>query len=225
MLAYRGLHSYRGDGPPGAWLARIAIRECWRLSRSQRRRVSLTQPLDEVIQSTTVDPADVAREVLVAEENAEVRRALEALPEPYREVVSLRFLGERSLADIALVTGRPEATVKTENDSAPFFIMARVVSASTSTLAADASNTFWSISQSATSSTLGWPVISLMWSLPRPRRPMVATRMVSLGLPKTVEEAAAAAAVVMKKFRRSIDSFSAIRRLLYHIHGISADPA
>src|ERR1035441_6574877 len=38
-----------------------------------------------------------------------------------------------------------------------------------STLPAAASNTFWSMSQSATSSTLGWPVISLMWSLRRPR--------------------------------------------------------
>jgi len=114
VLAYRGLRSYRGDGPPGAWLARIAIRECWRLSRSQRRRVSLTQPLDDVVQSTTVDRADVAREVLSAEESAEVRRAVQALPEPYREVVALRFLGERSLADIAVVTGLPEATVKTQ---------------------------------------------------------------------------------------------------------------
>src|SRR6478672_5911297 len=59
-----------------------------------------------------------------------------------------------------------------------------------------------------------------MWSLPRPRRPMVATRTVSFGLPKTVVEAAAAAAVVMKKLRRSISFVTAIRRLLYHITGI-----
>src|SRR5262245_46018667 len=46
---------------------------------------------------------------------------------------------------------------------------------------------------------------------------MVATRMVSLGLPKTVEEeAAAAAAVLMKKLRRSIDSLP-LSGLLYHV--------
>src|SRR6476646_7561602 len=94
-----------------------------------------------------------------------------------------------------------------------------------STLLAAVSNTFWSMSQSATSSTLGWPVISLIWSLPRPRRPMVAMRMVSFGLPKTVLDAAAAAAVVRKKFRRSIGFVTAIRWLLYHITGISARPA
>src|ERR1035437_3852971 len=88
-----------------------------------------------------------------------------------------------------------------------------------STLLAAASNTFSSMSRSAASSTLGWLVISLMWSLPRPRRPMVATRMVLFGLPKTVVEAAAAAAVVRKKFRRSIGFVIAIRRLLYHKSG------
>ena len=36
------------------------------------------------------------------------------LPDPYREVVSLRFLADRSVADIARVTGRPEATIKTQ---------------------------------------------------------------------------------------------------------------
>lgn len=113
VLAYRGLGTYRGDGPPGAWLARIAIRESWRRSRSRSRRVTLTQPLDARVQATAADQTDVSREVIAAEEQAEVRRAIQALPDPYREVVALRFLGDRSLADIAAVTGRPEATVKT----------------------------------------------------------------------------------------------------------------
>ena len=114
VLAYRGLHTYRGEGPPGAWLARIAIRECWQRSRSRSRRIEIAQPLTVLVQATTADRADVAGEVLAAEERAEVRRAVQELPEPYREVVTMRFLGDRSLADIAVTTGRPEATVKTQ---------------------------------------------------------------------------------------------------------------
>jgi RNA polymerase sigma-70 factor, ECF subfamily len=37
-----------------------------------------------------------------------------ALPEPYREVVTLRFFGELSLADIATTTGRPTGTIKAQ---------------------------------------------------------------------------------------------------------------
>ena len=39
VLAYRALATYRGDGPPGGWLARIAVRECWR-----RHRATTTSP-------------------------------------------------------------------------------------------------------------------------------------------------------------------------------------
>src|SRR5215475_10741323 len=63
------------------------------------------------------------------------------------------------------------------------------------------------MSQTATSSTFFWAVISLMWSLPRPRRPMVATRMVSFGLAITDCDAAAMAAVLMTKCRRSIEFY------------------
>jgi RNA polymerase sigma-70 factor (ECF subfamily) len=114
VLAFRALGSYRGDGPPGAWLARIAVRESWRRSRSRTREASRMAPLDQVVEATTPDATDVARTVLAAEEQADVRRAVAGLPDPYREVVSLRFLADRSIADIAHVTGRPEATVKTQ---------------------------------------------------------------------------------------------------------------
>lgn len=43
-----------------------------------------------------------------------MRRAVAALPEPYREVVALRFFGDLSLLDIAAATGRPEGTVKAQ---------------------------------------------------------------------------------------------------------------
>ena len=114
VLAYRTLATFRGDGPPGAWLARIAVRECWRRARSTARRQAATIPLDGVVEATLADPTDPAREAIAAEERDEVRRAVAALPEPYGEVVALRFFGDLSLADIAAAVGRPEATVKTQ---------------------------------------------------------------------------------------------------------------
>ena len=57
-----------------------------------------------------IDPAVVA---VVGERDAELRAAVASLDEPYREVVALRFFGERSLAEIAEASGRPLGTVKT----------------------------------------------------------------------------------------------------------------
>lgn len=43
-----------------------------------------------------------------------MRRAVSSLPEPYREIVLLRFFGELSLDEIAREVGRPLGTVKTQ---------------------------------------------------------------------------------------------------------------
>lgn len=60
VLAYRALATYRGDGPPGAWLARIATRERRRrASRLTRRRLATT-PLDEIVELTLADARDIA---------------------------------------------------------------------------------------------------------------------------------------------------------------------
>jgi RNA polymerase sigma-70 factor (ECF subfamily) len=48
-----------------------------------------------------------------AERAADVRASVAALPEPYREVVILRFFGELSLEEIARQVDRPLGTVKT----------------------------------------------------------------------------------------------------------------
>jgi RNA polymerase sigma-70 factor (ECF subfamily) len=56
------------------------------------------------------DPAALS---LRAERATEIRRAVIGLPEPYREVVALRFFGDASLDEIARQTGRPLGTVKT----------------------------------------------------------------------------------------------------------------
>jgi RNA polymerase sigma-70 factor (ECF subfamily) len=115
VTAYRSLASWRGDGPFGAWLTRIAVRIA--LRRVGRRR-SVTW-LDTSAAggdgpANSSDPAfDPAAQAIRAERAAGLRTAVSGLPEPYREVVILRFFGELSLDEIARQTDRPLATVKT----------------------------------------------------------------------------------------------------------------
>ncbi len=115
VLAYRALGSYRADGPPGAWLARIATRVCWRRSATLARRRAATTSFDDVLAATLAGPDDPRR----SGGGRRGRRPRYAepwrlLPEPYREVIALRFLADLSTADIAAATGRPEATVRTQ---------------------------------------------------------------------------------------------------------------
>lgn len=130
VTAYRSLATWRSDGPFGAWLMRIAVRIALRQA-GRRRTVAWTDPRgvrDDGFGAAEHGPADRAAERAAvaaapwtdpamlsvrAERATEIRRAVTALPEPYREVVALRFFGEATLDEIARETGRPLGTVKT----------------------------------------------------------------------------------------------------------------
>lgn len=117
VTAYRSLATWRGDGPFGAWLARIAVRLAVRQA-SRRKAVAWARSgaaagadrLALIPAGARMQPEQAA---LRAERASATRRALAGLDEPYREVVALRFFGERSLEEIATLTGRPLGTVKT----------------------------------------------------------------------------------------------------------------
>ncbi len=135
VTAYRALGSWRGDGSFGAWLGRIAVRVAFRSARRRgaaRELAWIEPPLAAGYAGMTgydagsgiaafsgFEPAsgriadDPAGSALVSERAGMVRAALEALEEPYREVLALRFFGDLSIAQIAAETGRPVPTVKT----------------------------------------------------------------------------------------------------------------
>ena len=111
VIAYRSIGTFRGDGSLSAWLARIATRQALRRA-TRRRDVAWLDPaapggLD------VAGPSEPLADLERAERHRQVRSAVANLPEPYREVVALRFFAELSLAQIAAATGRPLGTVKT----------------------------------------------------------------------------------------------------------------
>jgi len=121
VTAYRALASWRGEGPFGAWLARIAMRLAVRRA-AQRKQVTWLDPMaaeadpvgtERYRSMSRSDAVDPAHTLLRAEREAQVRAAVATLDEPYREVVALRFFADRSLTEIAEATERPLGTVKT----------------------------------------------------------------------------------------------------------------
>ncbi len=128
VTAYRALSTWRGEGPFGAWLARIGMRIAVRQA-SKRKPVAWIdpRPVDDqaggsrepgsvregalsAAMGSAADPANLA---VRSERAAAIRAAVAGLDEPYREVVALRFFAERSLQEIADETERPLGTVKT----------------------------------------------------------------------------------------------------------------
>jgi RNA polymerase sigma-70 factor, ECF subfamily len=128
VTAYRSLSAWRGDGTFGAWLTRIGVRIALRQA-GRRRSVAWLDPHRSDRGDEHAEPVDRAadREAIAAapltdpailslraERATEIRAAVVGLPEPYREVVALRFFGGSTLDEIARHTGRPLATIKTQ---------------------------------------------------------------------------------------------------------------
>jgi RNA polymerase sigma-70 factor (ECF subfamily) len=101
-----GSYKYR-ELPFAAWLFKIAHNRVIDHVRkvSKEKRASL----DEAYAKSTEDP------IQMTERNSEVQQlkeALEHLPEAQREVATLRFIGQLSIAEVAKALGKSEGTVK-----------------------------------------------------------------------------------------------------------------
>jgi RNA polymerase sigma-70 factor (ECF subfamily) len=110
VTAYRAAAQFRSEGSLRGWLLRIATRQSFRRLSRRRPTTDLDAVGEALLADASRDPSGLA---LQSEAREQVRRAVIELPEPYREVVALRFFADLSLAEVAEATGRPLNTVKT----------------------------------------------------------------------------------------------------------------
>ena len=105
LRALDGFGGFRGEDPR-AWLFAI-VRNCLFSAGRTGRRTAPAEGTEEA-----PDEADSPETAVLRQSEAlAVRRAIDALPEPFRETLVLRELEELSYRDIAEVTGAPIGTV------------------------------------------------------------------------------------------------------------------
>src|SRR3954452_1184451 len=119
VRAYRALGGYDPqrirDLRLRAWLATIVVNLC--RNRARRRPIPTTplEPLIEVGREPAGDAADDPAAVAEIAVNRERLAALLAtLPDRYRIPIVLRHVDDLSYAELALVLGRPEGTLKAQ---------------------------------------------------------------------------------------------------------------
>lgn len=104
---------YSGEGSAQGWLRRIVRNKAVDWVRKHSREVGMSEPNEQFLLSQA-DPApgphEIAEEASAA---ARLREALSGLSVEHREAVWLCYFEELSLAEIAVIAGCPENTVKT----------------------------------------------------------------------------------------------------------------
>ena len=108
LNALKSISSYKYKGMPfSSWLFRIAHNQVVDYYRKKKR--SATVPLDEMLISGHDNPGRDAERKMEIEQ---MTRATRQLTNAQQEVISLRFAGELSVAEVAKVMGKTEGAIK-----------------------------------------------------------------------------------------------------------------
>jgi RNA polymerase sigma-70 factor (ECF subfamily) len=102
LKLWRALPDYDGRASPGTWLYTIARNTCFSASRSDSYRKTI--PLE----STSEPAAPPAAQP----EDSELAQCIDRLPETQRIVITLFYLQEKRVDEVARMLGIPEGTVK-----------------------------------------------------------------------------------------------------------------
>ena len=112
--ALKSISSFKWKGMPfSAWLYRIAHNQIVDYLRKRSRQA--TVPINESLAAGDSDPRQVAEQKVEIEQ---VVLATKKLTRSQQEVISLRFAGELSVAEVARVMGKSEGAVKALQHSA-----------------------------------------------------------------------------------------------------------
>jgi RNA polymerase sigma-70 factor, ECF subfamily len=108
LRLWRALPGYNGKASLSTWIYAISRNACLSQLRKRRPQVSLDDP------DVQLDPAVAALAAPSTEEPAvaSVTRMMDALPQRYREVVTLFYMEDKSCEQTATALGLPIGTVK-----------------------------------------------------------------------------------------------------------------
>jgi RNA polymerase sigma-70 factor (ECF subfamily) len=118
MQIVRRVGSFRGDSTFSTWLFRVTANEALMAMRAQRRhRARLVEGLDLEDLGNLPAANDAAGEradinAAANERDAHVRRAIEELPNDYRDVVALHYSQDLGLQEIASRLSTTESAVR-----------------------------------------------------------------------------------------------------------------
>jgi RNA polymerase sigma-70 factor, ECF subfamily len=114
VKAYVNLNDFDRSRPLAPWLYRIARNEALSLLRKRRAEPRLVDGEDgQLLLERMSDGTDAFRDLARKGARSELLGALAAIGARYRDVLVLRFLEEKSYADIADILHLPPGTVAT----------------------------------------------------------------------------------------------------------------
>ena len=105
LRAHKAFASYDVDQPFAGWILRIASNYCIDTLRRRRKELELFGTESDERIAAEADDTDVLGDLLTVERAAEVKAAVEGLPERYRLPLVLAYYSDASYDDVAAALG------------------------------------------------------------------------------------------------------------------------
>lgn len=119
VTALEKLDTFRGECKMSVWLCQIAKHEYFAYCKRQRpivREEAMEEPCGESLEERFIDHAEQIR----------IHEVLHVLPEPYKEVFTLRVMAELSYKDISRLFGKSESWARVTYYRAKCMIVERL---------------------------------------------------------------------------------------------------
>lgn len=120
--AMKSYENFRGDCKITTWLCQIAKHSFFLYEKHRKRNIDLNSVENEIVDTNSIEILLGQREQAFG-----IHKLLHNLPEPYKEVFSLRVLGELSYQDIAKLFGKTEIKTYTDENRNLYISVLRTV--------------------------------------------------------------------------------------------------
>jgi RNA polymerase sigma-70 factor (ECF subfamily) len=112
LSAWVSLPRFKGESEIRTWLLSIARHKLADHYRARLRGRDLSQDFEDEKGPVATEAFDVDRQIDATKTEARTERTLATLPDAYRAVLVWRYWDERSIAEMAAITGQTEKSIE-----------------------------------------------------------------------------------------------------------------
>lgn len=111
LNAYKNLSNLKEKEKFNSWVTTILVNRCKEILR-QNKKVSFFEFKEEVLSESKINNSYYDKAYTNVENKIDVINMLQYIDEKYREVISLKYLGDYTIEEISKILNIPEGTVK-----------------------------------------------------------------------------------------------------------------
>ncbi|MEP6993283.1 MAG: sigma-70 family RNA polymerase sigma factor [Acidobacteriota bacterium] len=112
LSAWKALPRFRGESEIRTWLLGIARHKIGDYYRQKLQSLPFAEEQDDGSPASIALIPDVEERLDLQKLEVRTRRVLSTLPDPYRAVLMWRYWDQRSLAEMAAITGNTEKSIE-----------------------------------------------------------------------------------------------------------------